>query len=117
MHRHFSFNGTQLKLIALCFMLFDHLKIYLLNNVLPSWTAWIARFVAPLFVYMLVEGFFKTSSRKRYLIRLGKVALITAFGEGLINFAYHNVDPITRKMNIYSIMSGNNILITSIASL
>lgn len=59
MHRHFSFNGTQLKLIALCFMLFDHLKIYLLNNVLPSWTAWIARFVAPLFVYMLVEGFFK----------------------------------------------------------
>lgn len=40
-------------------MLFDHLKIYLLNNVLPSWTAWIARFVAPLFVYMLVEGFFK----------------------------------------------------------
>lgn len=106
------FNRSQLKFIALAFMIFDHVQIYLAGNVLPRWTTWLARFVAPLFVYLLVEGFYKTSNRSRYLRRIIYAALLTWSGEILINLGCHNVDPITHHFTIYSLLSGNNILIT-----
>ncbi|RVU70995.1 MULTISPECIES: TraX family protein [Lactobacillus] len=110
--RNFSLDGNQLKLIAVVFMIFDHIYSYLLLDVLPAWCSLIARFVAPLFVFMLVEGFFHTSSRKRHLIRIIEAAAITWIGEIIINFAFHNVDPLTHKMTIYSLLEGNNILVT-----
>lgn len=58
-----------------------------------------------------VEGFFHTSSRKRYLIRILEAAAITWAGKIIINLAFHNVDPVTHKMTIYSILEGNNILV------
>lgn len=73
---NFSLDGNQLKLIAVFFMIFDHIYTYTLIDVLPQWCSLIARFVAPLFVYFLVEGFFHTSNWKRYLFRiLGATAL------------------------------------------
>ena len=45
-----------------------------------------------------VEGFFHTSSRKRYLIRILEAAAITWAGEIIINLAFHNVDPVTHKI-------------------
>lgn len=110
--RSFSLDGNQLKLVAVVFMIFDHIYNYLLIGILPAWCSLIARFVAPLFVYMLVEGFFHTSSRKRYLRRIIEAAAITWIGEIIINFSFHNVDPLTRKMTIYSLLEGNNILVT-----
>lgn len=61
---------------------------------------------------MLVEGCFHTSSRKRYLLRIIEAAMITWAGEIIINLMFHNVDPLTHKMTIYSIIEGNNILVT-----
>ena len=109
--RGFSLDGNQLKLIAVVFMIFDHVYTYLLLDVLPAWCSLIARSVAPLFVYMLVEGCFHTSSRKRYLLRIIEAAMITWAGEIIINLMFHNVDPLTHKMTIYSIIEGNNILV------
>lgn len=109
---NFSLTGNELKLIAVFFMIFDHIYSYLLIGILPAWCSLISRFVAPLFVFMLVEGFFHTSSRKRYLFRILEAAAITWIGEIAINLAFHNVDPITHKMTVYSILEGNNILIT-----
>lgn len=37
-------------------MIFDHIYSYLFLGVWPAWFSLIARFVTPLFVYMLVEG-------------------------------------------------------------
>lgn len=108
----FSLDGNQLKTIAVIFMIFDHIYTYTLLDVLPQWCSLIARFVAPLFVFMLVEGFFHTHSRKDYLFRLLGAAAITWAGEIIINLLFHNVDPLTHKMTIYSLLEGNNILIT-----
>ena len=110
--RTFSLDGNQLKLIAVFFMIFDHLYSYLFMGVWPQWFSLIARFVAPLFVFFLVEGFFLTSSRKRYLFRIIRAAAITWAGEIVINLAFHNVDSLTHKMTIYSVLEGNNILVT-----
>ncbi|WP_369441013.1 MULTISPECIES: hypothetical protein [Lactobacillus] len=35
-------------------MIFDHIYSYLLLDILPNWCSLIARFVAPLFVFMLI---------------------------------------------------------------
>lgn len=63
-------------------------------------------------MYFLVEGFFHTSSRKKYLLRIIEAAAITWAGEIIINFAFHNVDTFSHKMTIYSLLEGNNILVT-----
>lgn len=61
---NFSLDGNQLKLIAVFFMIFDHIYSYLFLGVLPAWFSLIARFVTPLFVYMLVEGFSHIKSKE-----------------------------------------------------
>lgn len=50
----FSLDGNQLKTLAVVFMIFDHIYSYLLLDILPNWCSLIARFVAPLFVFMLI---------------------------------------------------------------
>ncbi|WP_143445833.1 TraX family protein [Lactobacillus kefiranofaciens] len=70
------------------------------------------RFVAPLFVYFLVEGFFHTSNRKRYLFRILGAAAVTWIGEIIINLAFHNTSHLTHTMTVYSVLEGNNILVT-----
>ena len=73
-------NGTQLKLIAIVSMLIDHINksmIYpnlvtndgfltKLSNIFDI----IGRIAFPLFCFLLVEGFYKTHSRKKYLLNL-----------------------------------------------
>ncbi len=62
--QNFSLDGNQLKLIAVFFMIFDHIYSYLFLGVWPAWFSLIARFVKPLFVYMLVEGFSHIKSKE-----------------------------------------------------
>ena len=99
-----------LKIVALLFMILDHVHTYL--GLGPQWISILPRFVAPLFVYLLVEGFFKTRSRKKYFQRTGVFALIMQAGNILINLFFKNTDPFTGKMTFFSIMNGNNILLT-----
>ncbi|MBM7710262.1 TraX family protein [Enterococcus lemanii] len=55
-----SFN---LKIIAILFMVIDHVYSYLGSFIgLPRWTSLLGRFIAPLFVFFLVEGFLYTRS-------------------------------------------------------
>ncbi|MCR5528195.1 MAG: hypothetical protein K6F49_03155 [Saccharofermentans sp.] len=70
-------DSYRLKLTALIFMLPDHICSEL--NVpahtrlgCPLWPQWIpviTRFVSPLFLYLMVEGFYHTRSRIKYLRR------------------------------------------------
>ena len=73
------FNGAQLKYIAFLSMLLDHVNNAMItpyldgkglllhvSNVLSI----LGRVAFPLFMFFLVEGFFKTHSRKKYLINL-----------------------------------------------
>lgn len=58
-------NAFQLKLFAMILMVLDHLHSYIPG--MPLWFSLVGRIVAPIFFYFIVEGFFYTRSRKRYM--------------------------------------------------
>lgn len=80
------FNGAQLKYIAFLSMLIDHTNNALITPLLNG-TGWLlhlsnlfsilGRIAFPIFIFFIVEGFFKTSSRKRYLITLLAFGMIS----------------------------------------
>ncbi|WP_256210106.1 TraX family protein [Streptococcus gallolyticus] len=60
-------------------MVFDN--IYLRFAGLPSIIHLLTRFVAPLFAWLMVEGFFHTHSRKEYCKRLWIAAVLMQIGD------------------------------------
>ncbi len=90
--KRFSLNATQLKVLALVLMVLDHLYRYFGHTgYFPVWLSWLGRLSAPIFVFMVVEGFVHTRSRARYLLRL----YLFSLGMGLVNLllAYYLPNP------------------------
>ncbi|MGT2908091.1 TraX family protein [Streptococcus dentiloxodontae] len=77
-------NANQLKYIALIFMTLD--SAFFAFPGLPSWIHLITRFVAPLFAYLTIEGFFHTRNRKKHLLRLWSAAILMQLGDFLSIF-------------------------------
>ncbi|MDR0539687.1 MAG: conjugal transfer protein TraX [Spirochaetaceae bacterium] len=63
-------SGTQIKIIGVIMMVFDHLHQMFYTHGVPLWFTWIGRPVLPLFLFMGAEGFIHTRSKKRYLFQL-----------------------------------------------
>lgn len=66
------FDAWTLKIIMTILMLLDHLR-YVYGLLTPSQSDFftlISRCVAPVFAFLIVDGFFKTKSVKRYNIRM-----------------------------------------------
>ncbi|MGX7347930.1 TraX family protein [Aerococcus vaginalis] len=107
-------SGFALKLIALIFMAIDHINTFLGHPLgLPLWFSWLGRFVAPLFLYLLMEGFIHTSNRKRYLLRLFTVAMIMHginIARNLLTGNY--VNPVTGETGLFELINGLNIFWT-----
>ncbi len=107
-----TLNAYQLKIIALTFMIVDHLRTYLFYQAWPRWVSILPRFVAPLFLYLMVEGYHYTRSKKKYALRLFSGAAVMLVGNAAINIVFHNVDPFTGRFTLYSIVEGHNIFLT-----
>lgn len=105
-----SSTEFSLKIIALIFMVIDHIHTYL--GIGPEWISLLPRFVAPLFVYFLVEGFYYTSNWKKYFLRIFVFSLIMMIGNIFINYMFHSTNPLTHQMDFYSLYDGNNIFQT-----
>ncbi|MFK4967966.1 TraX family protein [Lactococcus garvieae] len=108
------FSSYDLKIIGIIFMVIDHVNTYLGSYLgLPTWIGFLGRFVAPLFVFMMVEGFHYTRSRKKYFLRL--------LGGGLLMYAINiSFNLLTRssfedpsgQFDIFLLLAGHNIFMT-----
>jgi len=91
-------SGSSLKIIAIVAMFIDHFAASILYHGIlipaapisqdsPEWFIYqiynvmrfIGRIAFPIFCFLLVEGFFHTSNRKKYALRLFLFALISEF--------------------------------------
>lgn len=90
MKKSFSCTEFACKVIALIFMIIDHVHTYLAVG--PAWISLLPRFVAPLFVYFLVEGFYHTRNWKKYFQRIFTFALVMLAGNMAINYTFHSVN-------------------------
>lgn len=70
---------SQLKYIALVFMVLDNAWLRFSTS-FSSVAHLITRFVAPLFAWLMVDGFFHTKSRGRYCMRLWIAAILMQIG-------------------------------------
>ena len=87
-----------LKVMALVFMVFDHLAEFF-PNLMPLEMRWIGRMSAPIFMFCMVQGLVHTSSRKRYLMRLYIGSFIMEVGSFALNIIFSDsVVPITNNI-------------------
>lgn len=78
MHAHnekWSISSAGLHIIAMVFMLCDHLWAMLLPA--QEWLTCIGRMAFPIFAFMIVEGYLRTRNLKRYMFRMLICALLT----------------------------------------
>lgn len=96
-------TGFQIKLIALFLMVFDHVHYFFsFTNQVPLWFTWIGRVVAPIFIFMTVEGFIHTRSRIKYMGRLYIGSLIMVLGNQWITGWFPRSDNVALMANIFA---------------
>lgn len=67
-------NSLILKILAVLFMVLDHVYTFVPGQ--PIWFGYLGKLAAPIFFFLIVEGFSYTRNRKQYLARLLGFALI-----------------------------------------
>ena len=67
-----------LKIVAIICMVCDHLR-YVLPNADTEMMRVLGRIAFPIFAFLIVEGFVHTKNLKKYIMRLGLVAIISEY--------------------------------------
>lgn len=109
MDRKMGLSGGSIKILALLLMVLDHIYYFLtpIGLNIPIWFTWLGRIVAPLFVYMTVEGYTYTKNKKRYLSRLYIAYVVMAVMNGIIPKMF----PIQQELPIINSMFGSLFLV------
>ena len=96
-------NSTQIKIIALIAMTFDHIGFYLMGNYIPFRI--IGRLAFPLFAFMISEGAKYTKNKLKYFLRIFILGIICQiFYTALVGTFYLNI-LITLSLSILIIFS------------
>ena len=73
--KYFNITSTALHIIAMAFMLCDHLWATIIPG--NDWLTCIGRVAFPIFAFMIVEGYFHTGNLRQYVMRLLLLAVIS----------------------------------------
>lgn len=96
-------NSFQLKLIGLLLMTLDHIyEFFKYTGNIPIEFKWVGRVVAPIFMFLTVEGYTHTRSKKKYMLRLYIGSLIMSLGNYIIPIYLGKSDEFIIKNNIFS---------------
>lgn len=70
-------SSFTLKILAIILMAMDHIYTYIGGSGIdiPIWFGYLGKLAAPIFFYLIVEGFYHTRSRGKYLTRLFSMAI------------------------------------------
>lgn len=120
--RRRGLDGTALKWIAVLTMLIDHTTVCFLERVQGP-DGWmlasssdtyymldrvgraIGRQAFPIFAFFIVEGFFHTRSRWRYLGRLAAFSAVSELPFWLLNYTGPIGERLTRSVNVYATLA------------
>jgi hypothetical protein len=104
-------SSTTLKLIALLFMLLDHIAEFIPGT--PEWLHWIGRLSAPIFFFCMAWGFHYTQNRKKYLLRMYLCGVFMS----IINIIVQNIFQSEIENNIFVTLFVSSLLIYIIDTL
>ncbi|NMB26798.1 MAG: conjugal transfer protein TraX [Tissierellia bacterium] len=103
------FDRFSLKIIMIIFMVFDHIAQFIPNT--PYWFHWLGRVVAPVFFFLLTEGYDHTRDRVAYMNRLFTWAGIMFLGNGILYLIFKRKPYIFNNI-FFSMALGIALLIT-----
>lgn len=89
-------STNSIKLVALLFMLIDHIGRFIVQS--PIWFRYIGRLSAPLFFFCSAWGFYYTSNKKRYLIRLYVLGIVMSLVNSILYYYMGKEIPITNNI-------------------
>ncbi|CDI48191.1 TraX family protein [Clostridium tetani] len=90
----------EIKLLMLILMLLDHIASFIANT--PIWFNYVGRVVAPIFFYLLVDGYFYTRNKNNYAKRLFVASGFMATGNMLVS-TFFPLDIYNNKLKLYLI--------------
>lgn len=98
-------NGFQLKIIGLTLMVFDHIyEFFAYTDQIPIAFKWVGRLVAPIFIFMVVEGYSHTRNKGKYMARLFAGFLLMNFANTMVARTFPRPDNIAIINNIFGTM-------------
>lgn len=96
-------TGFQLKITGLLLMIFDHIhEFFNFAGNIPVAFNWVGRIVAPIFIFMVVEGYTHTRSKKQYMLRLYLASIAMNAGNYLIPNYFKRTDSLGLMNNIFT---------------
>lgn len=96
-------TGFQLKLIGLILMIFDHIhQFFSYTDSVPIAFKWVGRVVAPIFIFMTIEGYTHTRNKKKYIFRLWLGSIVMNLGNLLIPRYIQRMDNSALINNIFA---------------
>lgn len=93
----FGLNGFQLKMIALILMVFDHLRH--IFDIFPDWFRIVGRLSAPIFIFLLAEGFYHTRNKKKHILTMFLFSVLVLVGNTFVERTFPIGENVIYLMN------------------